>query len=314
MDPHLEIESTRSLALASAERVWGWEVPVYLFLGGLVAGLMLAVSASILLLGRERVTNAMKLGLTAAPVLLSLGMGALFLDLTFKRHVFRFYSTLVVTAPMSLGSWVLLLVFPVQVALVLALPHDAIAKRLGRFTFLRGLRSWTERNVRTLAGASHGLGVALGVYTGVLLSATVARPLWSSGALGFLFLASGASTGVAALMIVERDRAMNAVFARTDVVLIAFELLLLVLWLVGLSTQGPLCQRAAALMLTGPYAPAFLGMVVFGGLLVPAVLETLSLRGKALHSRWVPTLVLVGGLLLRIVIVYAGQDVSFVTG
>ncbi len=67
-------------------------------------------------------------------------------------------------------------------------------------------------------------------------------------------------------------------------------------------------------MLTGAYAPAFVGVVVFGGLLVPAALETLSLRGKALHSRWTPALVLAGGLLLRFVIVYAGQDVSFVTG
>jgi formate-dependent nitrite reductase membrane component NrfD len=51
--------------------------------------------------------------------------------------------------------------------------------------------------------------------------------------------------------------------------------------------------------------------VVFGGLLVPAALELLALRGRATHSRAVPALVLAGGLLLRFVIVYAGQQVRF---
>ncbi|MCC6528606.1 MAG: hypothetical protein IT373_38525, partial [Polyangiaceae bacterium] len=64
----------------------------------------------------------------------------------------------------------------------------------------------------------------------------------------------------------------------------------------------------------GPYAPVFLGMVVFGGLVVPAVLEALSLRGRALHSRAVPALVIAGGLVLRFVIVYAGQDGGFTVG
>ena len=45
MEPHIEIESTRTPVLELAHRFWGWEIPVYLFLGGLVAGLMIAVSA-----------------------------------------------------------------------------------------------------------------------------------------------------------------------------------------------------------------------------------------------------------------------------
>ena len=67
-------------------------------------------------------------------------------------------------------------------------------------------------------------------------------------------------------------------------------------------------------MLTGPYAPVFVGMVVLGGLVLPLVLETQSLRGRALHSRWIPALVLVGGFLLRFVIVYAGQDLGMTPG
>jgi protein NrfD len=311
MMPHLEIESTRHAALLAAERVWGWEIPVYLFLGGLVAGLMLAVSA-IALWNRDRVTNAMKAGLVAAPLLLSLGMGALFLDLSVKSHVYRFYLTLNPSAPMSLGSWVLLLVYPVELALILALPHPWIAARLDRVEKMAAPRRWCEQRLRKIAITAVVLGVALGVYTGALLSTTVARPLWSSGALGFLFLVSGASTGVALLMIAERDSSMSDRLARADIALIAVELLTILLWLVGLASQGPVYREALASLVTGSYAPVFLGMVVLGGLVVPLGLEVSSLRGRALHSRLVPLLVLAGGLLLRFVIVYAGQDTGFV--
>lgn len=314
MSTHVELESTRSVALELAPHVWGWEIPSYLFLGGVVAGLMLTVSLVVLLLGSERVTPAMRRALILAPVLLSLGMGALFIDLSYKLHVFRFYTALEPTAPMSLGSWVLLCVYPVQVAMVLALPVAALEPWLARLPWLDGLRRWLVRSLRGLAWAGVVLGVALGIYTGVLLSATVARPLWSSGALGLLFLVSGASTGVAALMVMEHDARTQALLARSDLVLIAVELVLIGLWLVGLVTQGPLAREAAMLVLVGPYAPVFVGVVVFGGLLLPAALETLTLRGRALHSPWVPALVRVGGLVLRFVLVNAGQDTSFVRG
>jgi formate-dependent nitrite reductase membrane component NrfD len=202
----------------------------------------------------------------------------------------------------------------VQVLLALALPADALAPLLAKLPFLAPVRRFAEAHLSKLAWGGLVLGAALGIYTGVLLSATVAHPLWSSGALGFLFLASGSSTGVAALMIAEEDHEAQALMARADIGLIAFELAVMVLWLVGLMTQGPEYREAARLVLSGPYAPMFLGVVVFGGLLVPMVLEAMALRGKALHSRAVPGLVLLGGLVLRFVLVYAGQDVDFVNG
>lgn len=313
MQPHVELESTRSQLVDLGHRFWGWEIPVYLFLGGLVAGLMIAVSVVILRYGKDRVTDAMRLGLVAAPALLSLGMGALFLDLTLKLHVFRFYMTLRPSAPMSLGSWVLMLVYPVQVLLVLALPWSRIAPRLAAIPALARIQDLAAKYVRHLAWAGLAGGVALGIYTGVLLSTTVANPLWSSSALGFLFLASGSSTGVAALMMAEREHDSQVLLARADIGLIVVELFILGAWMVGLVTQGPLYRRAADLVLAGSYAPMFLGMVVFGGLLVPLALEALALRGRAMHSRIVPGLVLVGGLLLRFVIVYAGQEIRFFT-
>lgn len=311
MQPHIEIESTRSLLLEGTHRFWGWEIPIYLFLGGLVAGLMLTVSAAILLRGTERITPAMRMGLLAAPGLLSLGMLALFIDLTLKFHVFRFYMAFRPYAPMSLGSWILMAVYPVQMLLVLAFPCKFLEPYLGRLKHLPALQSWIQKRVNSLAYAGLAGGIGLGVYTGVLLSATVANPLWSSGALGFLFLVSGSSTGVALLMLAERDHDTHTWLARIDVGLIALEILVIGSWIVGLATQGPLYREAVGLILHGPYAPAFLGFVVFGGLIVPGLLEIFALQGRAAHSRTVPTLVLIGGLILRFVIVYAGQEVSF---
>jgi protein NrfD len=315
MSPHVEIESTRSLAGAVGGTFWGWEIPVYLFLGGLVAGLLVTVSAAVLVRGRERVTPAMRTGLVLAPVLLGLGMGALFLDLTYKAHVFRFYTAFRPTSPMSWGSWILLLVVPVQLGLIAALPPRWLAERVESF---RSLRRWAsivrfcESHVKGLAVAGVTAGAALGVYTGILLSATVARPLWSSGALGALFLASGTSTGIAALMLMEREHESHESLARLDIVVIGVEVALLAMWIIGLLGQGPVYREAAARLLDGSFAPAFLGIVVFGGLLVPAALEVMALRGRAMTSRSVPALVLLGGFLLRVVVVYAGQMGGFV--
>jgi len=310
MDPHVEIESTRSLAGALGATNWGWEIPVYLFLGGLVAGLLMAVCVVALVRGRERVTEGMRRGLLATPVLLSLGMGALFVDLTYKLHVWRFYTAFKAAAPMSWGSWILLAVYPVMVLLVLAMPPAFLmgAWREGPGTVGR-LTRWSEAHLRGLAMAGLSGGAALGVYTGVLLSATGAQPLWSSGALGALFLASGASAGVAALMLVEREHDAKELLSRADIGLIAAELVVVGLWLAALLTQGPAFRAAAGLVLWGEYAPVFVGFVLFGGLLLPAALEALALKGRAAHSRAVPALVLLGGMLLRVVIVYAGQAV-----
>lgn len=315
MNPHIEIESTRGLAGALGGNFWGWEIPTYLFLGGLVAGLMLTVSALAIIRGRDRVTSAMRTGILLTPFLLSLGMGALFLDLSYKTHVFRFYTAFQPASPMSWGSWILLLVVPVQLGLITALPPQWLADSVAALSAtqrLVPLARFCERHLRGLALAGVVTGAALGVYTGVLLSATVARPLWSSGALGALFLASGTSSGVAALMLMEHEHASHSSLARLDVLLIGVEIALLAMWLVGLSGQGPLYREAAATVLAGAYAPAFLGFVVFGGLLVPAALELLALRGKAMTSRSVPALVLVGGFLLRVVVIYAGQTGGFV--
>ena len=116
-----EIEITRHNHLIDpALQIWGWEIPVYLFLGGMAAGLMIVSALIWRRVDPERRSTVMAWMPFAAPVVLSIGMGALFLDLEYKLHVFRFYTAFRPTSPMSWGSWILLAIYPLTLLLGLA--------------------------------------------------------------------------------------------------------------------------------------------------------------------------------------------------
>jgi formate-dependent nitrite reductase membrane component NrfD len=307
-----EIDLSRhSPLLDPVLRAWGWEIPVYLFLGGVAAGVMILAP---LLAGREGPASRAARWLAFAPaVLVSVGMGALFLDLANRENVLRFYLAFRPSSPMSWGAWVLLLVYPVSLLHALALVDDAALARAAARLPARA-RRWLER-ARDLALArreglrrlSVALGVALGVYTGILLSTLGARALWSSALLGPLFLASGVSTGAAFLMLFRLSEDERHRLARFDLAAIGAEGALLALLLLGLGTSGAAGRAAASLLLGGPFTAAFFTLVAFGGLLLPALLEVLGRRLALPSTRVGPALVLVGGLALRWIIVGAGQ-------
>ena len=133
-----------------SHEVWAWEIPVYLFLGGLVAGLMI-ITGYFLLKGRWRLPDSACFRMPGvALVLLSLGMLALFLDLEHKLYVWRLYLTFEVSSPMSWGSWILIAVYPALIAaFVFALP-EGVGKRSPRLAKL------SER-LQTAVGANLSL-------------------------------------------------------------------------------------------------------------------------------------------------------------
>jgi len=303
----LELLSTRHNPMIDpALHVWGWEVPVYLFLGGWVAGAMV-LSGWLLRRGlveeRPSVVRALPwIGL----VLISLGMGALFLDLEHRLYVWRMYTTFQPTSPMSWGGWILLGVYPVLaltgVATVPAALADAWAP-LGALA--RRLRAPAARDLLGLANIA--IGVGLGVYTGILLSSLGARPLWASGALGPLFLVSGLSTGAAFAHLIARDPGEQSTLLRSDNLFLVTELALIALFLIGLSSAGAAPAQAAGLLLGGPYTAAFWVLVVGLGIALPLAIQSLMAAGRVGHTLVAPLLVIGGGLALRFVIVAAGQ-------
>jgi formate-dependent nitrite reductase membrane component NrfD len=287
-------------------RVWGWEIPVYLFLGGWVAGMMILVGY-FLLRGRNREDTCVCSVLPGTSfVLLSLGMGALFLDLEHKLYVWRLYTTFEVTSPMSWGSWILLLVYP-ALAAAFALRPPGILRDLFPAVDRLSRRLDTPVGVRGIAAANLVLGIALGIYTGILLSALGARPFWNSAILGPLFLVSGLSSAAAFGHMVARHLEERELLARSDNVFLAIELFVVALFLVGLLSSSQAHVAAARLVLGGPFTAPFWVLVVGAGIVIPLMIQLLAVTHRIAHTPVGPLLVMAGGLALRFVIVAVGQ-------
>jgi formate-dependent nitrite reductase membrane component NrfD len=278
------------------------------------------------------------IGPLAGLALLSLGMLALFLDLSHKLYVWRLYLTFEPTSPMSWGSWILLLVYPALLANALThLPETipALAKRAPMLVTISDYILARPRLVVAIGLANITLGIALGIYTGILLGTLGARPLWSSAVLGPLFLFSGLSTAAALLHGIlvfttpdaERpefadfllsllarwsqarplDTRIAPTLAQADNSFLTIELALLGLLLIGHLSSTAVHQQAAWLLLTGPYAAVFWIGVIGLGILLPLFLQHLELQHRIRHTLAPSLLVLTGGLVLRFVLVNAGQ-------
>jgi len=160
------------------------------------------------------------------------------------------------------------------------------------------------RRVVSLVGTIAGFFIA--AYTGVLLSAT-ALPLWREARLmGALFLASGASTGMAAISLLLYLAGESAgegfkKIKRADRYAIMFEILVLAafVFLLG-SAAGPL--------VTGQLAPLFWGGLVAVGLVLPLLVDVTGLKVPGAIPA---ALVLVGGFILRYVIVMGERTPIF---
>lgn len=164
------------------EPAWTWEVPWYLFFGGLSgASSMLAFTASFS--GNRplarRAWFVSFAGVTASPVLLIMDLGR-------PERFFNMLRVFKVTSPMSIGSWVL----AASGAAVTPAAYGALFKR----------PPLVSRLAEPLAAL---LGPPLATYTAVLISNTVV-PVWSEARreLPFVFAgSSAASAGAAAVAL-----------------------------------------------------------------------------------------------------------------
>lgn len=310
-----EITSTRANHLIDPVlHVWHSEVAVYLFLGGMVAGIMILAGLSVLGKPSAERSRAASLMLWAAPALISAGMLFLWLDLANRFNAFRFYLVLRPSSPMSWGAWILLVIYPVSILLAWVMtPEDFRERWLERIPFVSKLDAiidWAMRNVRLLAILNIVAGAALGIYTGVLLGTMAARPLWNSAILGPLFLTSGLSTGAAFMLLYQLHDKERVLLGKLDMGLIVVELALIALWFIGLASGGAAARGALSVFFGGPYTAAFWTLVIALGLLAPLVGEWIEHRHGVIPGRTTAILVLIGGFALRWILVYAGQFVG----
>lgn len=287
--------------------IWHWHIPVYLFLGGLAAGILFFAGLFTVLGKEKEMETTVKWATFIVPAALILGLIALFFDLKHQLYFWRLYTTIRLESPMSWGAWTLMAITPLSILWVAAYMKDAIPEWNWKFKIMDVLEKWTNENRKLLAWAMMVLAVILGIYTGILLSAFNARPLWNNSILGPLFLVSGMSTGIATIMWMSKSHEERKILSKIDLLLIAVELFLITHMIMGF-LAGPSVQlEAVELFLGGQFTVSFWVFVIILGLLFPAALEILELVGYKIPVAVPAFLILLGGLVFRFVMVEAGQ-------
>lgn len=299
---------------------WPLLIDLYFFLGGIAGGAFVIATIAHLMGGKKN-REVVKIGyyvallaLIPAPILLivDLGMPSRFLHmmmvekpaLTIGMDAINLGPVhLKPLSPMNMGAWALLGLSGFGVLAALSV-------------FLEDMKPGRDLSaLRTTAGVIGGFfAFFLAAYPGVLLGAT-ARPLFQNGKfLGALFLAVGATTGAAAIALIlsflgqDVSGSLGRLRRITiPALLLQGATLALFVLAVGMS-GGEGAAQALALLVSGPYSLTFwLGAVVVG-LVAPLVLEVSGRQqvkpGLVAVSA---ILILVGGFLVKYVIIAAGQ-------
>lgn len=283
-----------------------WLIILYFFVGGVSGGALL-VSSLLRLFGAPEDRAFIRLGVylsfigmvvSAILLILDLGVPLRFWHMLIQNNtgapMFKWWS------PMSVGAWGLLVFgFFSGLATLRVLRDD---RRLSWST-LEFLHRAPISNFSAIGGILGGLFLA--GYTGVLLSVSN-RPIWADSSwIGLLFLLSGISTSVAALLLIARWQGLIVAsteerLQRFDRIALTLELVVLVIFVVSLGSVARAFFNASGVLL-------LLG-VVGVGILMPLRME----RGSASPRENVATvsiLVLFGGLALRVVVLLGSEQV-----
>jgi protein NrfD len=294
--------------LFTAAPEWQWLIIFYFFLGGLAGGAYF-LAVLIDLFGDPFDRPLARLGyLLAFPLTVVCGL-LLIVDL---HRPLRFWHMLLQSetlrpmfkpwSPMSVGSWALLLFGGVALlSFVAALAED----RRFRWPGLARLRrpGVLGTAVSVIGGL---LAFFVAGYTGVLLSVTN-RPIWAdTPLLGLVFLISAASTAAALLALLGRRRARAAAtglhaLERFDSLMLVLELVAIVALIASLGSMARLWLNAWGVLLV-------VGVIALG-IIVPLALYRRSRRTGGLGAAMAAVLVLVGGFLLRVVIILSSEGV-----
>ena len=293
----------------------GWEwfyIGLYFFFGGVSAGAyIIGTLAEFFGGGRHRGISRTAFYIAFPTLLLTppLLVGDLGQPLRFWHLLFDARSGfpyLNLSSPLSVGSWALVLYGAMA---FLSFMDNLVAE--GKLDFAPFARAYVRVPRMVFAGVGSAAGFFIAGYTGVLLNVT-SRPLWAltDPFVGALFVASAGSTGAAAIYLVMKWRRIHPrpeleEFARFERIVKILEIALAVAIVIG-------AGKYAGVLFRGPYAVMFWVGAILLGTLVPLASNWYAYRsGRHLRSEPVAVLmaylVLLGGLLLRISLLQAGQ-------
>ncbi|HWC75393.1 MAG TPA: NrfD/PsrC family molybdoenzyme membrane anchor subunit [Gemmatimonadales bacterium] len=273
---------------------WTWFIIPYFFVGGIAGGAFFLATA-LEWFGRPEDRPVIRTGYSTAfwgaiisGALLTIDLGKplrfwhmLFQSDNFPHLAFKSWS------PISFGAWALLL--------------------FGLCALLAYVGAWSGSPLaKLIAGLGGLLGLFVAGYTGVLLTVTN-RPIWAeSPLLGALFLASGASTAAATLSLLSPRRGATAGslawLESFDTRALIFELIILVVFVAWLWPIRQVWLSVWGLLL-------LIG-VVGAGILWPLLLRARPSGTGGGMLRNAAAMVLIGGFLLRVVILLASNGIQ----
>jgi len=273
------------------ELAYDWMIVTYFFLGGLSAGVFLFSVATTYWSTDLRALG--KRPAFLAPIILAVGMLILLIDQGQPFRGWRIYVFLNTTSALSWGVWFLHIFLALSVLYAWHLYKSGPDK------------------AKTFGYLGVPLALLVATYTGVLLTESPGRPLWHTSLVPVLFLNGAVISGIALGLLLSHGQRGDASLGGVGKLLgglVLCELALLVLEIFSLSNGLGEEVVVANALLTGSFAPLFLGVEILLGMLVPAVL---LFRSKAPVVQVIASvLVLVGVFTMRYVVVIGGQVIG----
>lgn len=305
---------------------WGWLIAIYLFMGGLGAGAyLISFAAEKGWLGDA--PSLSRFGYYIAAPLVAIGAGLLVFDLGqgLRKPWLIIGMFLNFRSVMTWGIYILSAFIGVGL--------------------LKAYFVWMKKKAPkmiTLAGAV--LALATCAYTGLLLAVVKAIPFWNFYLMPVIFVVSALSTGLSLNSILahffEKGELKEGKACQSHILMVGTELVLLAIFfaVIMLGLKGSVALASAQKILSGSLALPFWGILIVLGLVVPLFAFGLNLRklhrpvalhqaqtrsgevpvaaASSTHSGINPLVlilcdggVLLGGLVLRCVIVFAAIPV-----
>ena len=286
--------------------VWGPLIAWYLFLAGASAGAFLTAAFV-----EAKYPDSVKMrvaGRIIAPAFIAIGLVMLMVDAEagLMNPLRFFYLIANPGSVMTLGVYFICIYMPVALASAVL---EIMKKRVPKWL--------------TWIGIVFAFAVA--AYTGFLLGVVKAYPLWNNAVLPLLFVVSALSAGLAATslvgLVVDRERFEQMwLVKKSHVILSVVELIVLFSMLVIVSSGSFEGAASVHTLVAGQYAPAFWAGIVLLGLVVPFIIEGypvfITKRVETSTTSMVVSVigeagVLVGGFLLRLLVIMGALPVAF---
>lgn len=271
---------------------YDWMIVAYFFLGGLSAGTFIFAVATTH--WKSELGELGRLPAFLAPLILMTGLLILLLDLGQPFRAWRLFLSFNPRSALSWGVWFL------NIFLAIGVLH-ALALFTGK----------TEA-ARKLGNVGIPFAVLVAGYTGILLNQAHGRPLWHSALLPLLFLNGGVISGTALGLIASLGKggaAQLTLIGRVLAFLLIVELGMLTVEMLFMLNGSEKDVIVACSLLTGAYAPLFLGVEVILGTLFPAALLLCMRGGARVPYTAAAALALLGVLTMRYVVVVGAQEI-----